>query len=154
MFALLVSVVALSAGFIIGTQTNDEPPAFQGGEEVKKSAPQVLYWTAPMDPSFKSDKPGKSLMGMDLVPVYADESGSEGAIKINPSVVNNLGVRTQAARIRPLWRKIEATGYVGFDETHISHINLRTQGWIVKLLVNAEGERVSQGDLLFELYSP
>jgi len=63
-------------------------------------------------------------------------------------------VRTAEATVRPLWRRIEATGYVGLDETRISHINLRTQGWVVRLAVNAEGERVSKGDLLFELYSP
>ena len=91
---------------------------------------------------------------MDLLPVYSGSSGTDAAITISPAVENNLGVRTQPATVRPLWRRIEATGYVGFDETRISHINLRTQGWIVRLLVNAEGERVSRGDLLFELYSP
>ena len=154
LFTLLIVATSLAIGLFIGARINDVSLNSENGADVKESEPQVEYWTAPMDPSFKSDKPGKSPMGMDLVPVYADEGSSEGTIKINPSVVNNLGVRTQAASIRPLWRKIEATGYVGFDETRISHINLRTQGWIVKLLVNAEGERVSKGELLFELYSP
>ncbi|NIP19382.1 MAG: HlyD family efflux transporter periplasmic adaptor subunit, partial [Xanthomonadales bacterium] len=107
-----------------------------------------------MDPNYRRDEPGKSPMGMDLVPVYADEASSGDAVTISPSVENNLGVRVQAATMRPLWRRIEATGYVGFDETRITHINLRTQGWIVNLAVDAEGERVTQGDLLFELYSP
>ena len=31
-----------------------------------------LYWVAPMDPSYRREGPGKSPMGMDLVPVYAD----------------------------------------------------------------------------------
>ena len=34
----------------------------------------ILYWVAPMDPNFRRDKPGKSPMGMDLVPVYADKN--------------------------------------------------------------------------------
>jgi Cu(I)/Ag(I) efflux system membrane fusion protein len=107
-----------------------------------------------MDPNFRSDKPGKSPMGMDLVPVYAESGPAEAGIRIDPAVENNLGVRTDVATIRPMWRKIEATGYVGFDETRIGHIHLRTQGWIVRLAVKAEGERVAAGDLLFELYSP
>jgi Cu(I)/Ag(I) efflux system membrane fusion protein len=73
---------------------------------------------------------------------------------ISAAVENNLGVRTEEARVRPLWRRVEATGYVGFDETRISHINVRTEGWITRLLVNAEGEQVTKNDLLFELYSP
>ena len=33
----------------------------------------ILHWVAPMDPAFTSDEPGKSPMGMDLIPVYEDE---------------------------------------------------------------------------------
>jgi Cu(I)/Ag(I) efflux system membrane fusion protein len=68
--------------------------------------------------------------------------------------VNNLGVRTDQAKIGPLWRKVEATAYVGFDEDLISYISVRTQGWITRLSVNSEGERVKKNALLFELYSP
>ncbi|MCJ7816197.1 MAG: efflux RND transporter periplasmic adaptor subunit, partial [Xanthomonadales bacterium] len=114
----------------------------------------VLYWVAPMDPKFKSDKPGKSPMGMDLVPIYADSATDGEGVTITAAVENNLGVRTEKAKVRPLWRRIEATGYVGFDETRISHISTRVQGWISNLQVNSEGERVTKGDLLFELYSP
>ena len=56
---------------------------------------EILYWVAPMDPNFRRDEPGKSPMGMDLTPVYADEVDSQpGVVKIDPTVVNNLGVRT------------------------------------------------------------
>ena len=107
-----------------------------------------------MDPNFRRDKPGKSPMGMDLVPVYADAAlmamRSPSARRLKTILV----CRTEIAKVRPLWRRIEATGYVGFDETRISHINTRVQGWIVSLKVDAEGERVAKGDLLFELYSP
>jgi Cu(I)/Ag(I) efflux system membrane fusion protein len=121
-----------------------------------QSSPEkkVLYWVAPMDPNFKRDKPGKSPMGMDLVPVYEDQAADGDAVTISPAVENNLGVRTEKAIVRPLWRRIEATGYVGFDETHISHINTRVPGWVISLKVDSEGERVSSGDLLFEFYSP
>jgi Cu(I)/Ag(I) efflux system membrane fusion protein/cobalt-zinc-cadmium efflux system membrane fusion protein len=34
---------------------------------------EIIYWKAPMDPTEIYDEPGKSKMGMDLVPVYADE---------------------------------------------------------------------------------
>ncbi len=145
-------VVAFAAGLVMGPDfainRQDESDSVGPAPEEKK----ILFWVAPMDPNFKRDKPGKSPMGMDLVPVYED-SASDG-VRISPAVENNLGVRTETAGVRPLWRRIEATGYVGFDETRISHINTRVEGWIVKLRVDAEGERVSTGDLLFEFYSP
>jgi Cu(I)/Ag(I) efflux system membrane fusion protein len=149
---IATAILALVAGYYLADQAGPSV-------EVTKTAapsdePEIDYWVAPMDPNYRRDKPGKSPMGMDLVPVYASGSSEGDGISISPTVESSLGVRTEAAAKRPLWRRVEATGYVGFDETKISHINLRTQGWIVRLLVNAEGERVSRGDLLFELYSP
>ena len=51
-------------------KTADEPAG--GGSERK-----IAYWRAPMNPTEIYDKPGKSAMGMDLVPVYEDELGSD-----------------------------------------------------------------------------
>ena len=116
--------------------------------------PEILYWVAPMDPNFRRDEPGKSPMGMDLVPVYAENGSDSDAVHISSAVEQSLGVRTSKAERRSLWRKVEATGYVGFDETRVSQINLRTEGWIERLLVKNEGERVKKGQLLFEFYSP
>lgn len=114
---------------------------------------EVLYWVAPMDPNYHSDEPGKSPMGMDLVPVYADADNEVGIVKINPNMVQNLGVRTAKVERGKLWRLIEAVGYVAFDERKLSHVHLRTDGWIEKLNVKSNGEPVKKGDVLFELYS-
>lgn len=113
---------------------------------------QILYWVAPMDPGYRRDQPGKSPMGMEMVPVYADNAGPE--VTISPAVVNNLGVRTAPVEFGPLWRLINTVGYVDFDESRISHIHMRTEGWIERLLVQSEGERVRRGAPLFDVYSP
>ncbi len=115
---------------------------------------EILYWVAPMDPGYRRDSPGKSPMGMDLVPVYADQAGAPaGVVRIDPAVIQNLGVRTAVVERGPLWRRIDTVGYVAFDERRIGHIHLRTDGWIEKLYVKSNGERVKRGDPLFELYS-
>jgi len=123
-----------------------EEPASSGGEK------KILYWVAPMDPNFKRDEPGKSPMGMDLVPVY--DEGSGASVKISPEIVQNLGVRTAPAEVGKMWKRIDTVGYVDYDENMISHVHLRTDGWIEKLVIKSEGERVKKGELLFELYSP
>ena len=116
---------------------------------------EILYWVAPMDANYRRDKPGKSPMGMDLVPVYADDAGDTGGrIRIAPQMVQNLGVRTAVAERSRLWRSIDTVGYVDYDESRVSHIHLRTDGWIEDLAVQSEGERVKQGERLFSLYSP
>ncbi|VAW79743.1 Cobalt/zinc/cadmium efflux RND transporter, membrane fusion protein, CzcB family [hydrothermal vent metagenome] len=114
---------------------------------------EVMYWVAPMDPNYRRDEPGKSPMGMDLVPVYADSENEGDIVKINPVMVQNLGVRTAVVKRGKLWRLIEAVGYVAFDERKLSHVHLRTKGWIEKLNVKSNGEHVKKGDVLFELYS-
>lgn len=119
---------------------------------------KILYWVAPMDPNYRRDEPGKSPMGMDLVPVYADGEGEDNSdaviVKIKPEVINNLGVRTERVAKSRFSRRIDTVGYVDFDESKISHVHLRAEGWINNLVVSTEGERVKKGDLLFTLYSP
>ncbi|MCY4642301.1 MAG: efflux RND transporter periplasmic adaptor subunit [Gammaproteobacteria bacterium] len=116
---------------------------------------EVLYWVAPMDPNYKRDKPGKSPMGMDLIPVYKDgQQGTGSEVVISPQVVQNLGVRTATVERSKLWRRVSTVGFVDYDESKLSHIHLRTQGWIESLTVQSEGDRVQKGQLLFKLYSP
>ncbi len=116
---------------------------------------EVLYWVAPMDPNFRRDEPGMSPMGMELKPVYADEvDGQPGVVKIDPTIVNNLGVRTVQAERGELSRRIETVGYVGYDEDTVQHVHTRVEGWIERLVTKASGDPVGKGQLLFELYSP
>ena len=117
-----------------------------------------LYWVAPMDANYKRDKPGKSPMGMDLIPYYEEKSTGidegPGTIKISPSVVNNLGVRTAFVEQKSLHSKINTVGYVNYDEDHLIHIHPRVQGWIEKLYVKASGDPIKKGQPLYEIYSP
>lgn len=117
---------------------------------------EILYWKAPMDPNYRSDRPGKSPMGMDLVPVYADEMAGDapGVVAIDPRVVSNLGVRTAFVERSELSRRIETVGYVAYDEETLLQINTRVDGWIEHLAVTASGDPVRRGQALFELYSP
>ncbi|GAA0852125.1 efflux RND transporter periplasmic adaptor subunit [Aliiglaciecola litoralis] len=118
---------------------------------------EPLYWVAPMDPNFKRDKPGKSPMGMDLVPVYAQPDNaiqSPGTVTINPNVENNLGVRTAQVERKALHVPIRTVGYVQYNEDTLVHIHPRVEGWIEILHVKAAGEYVQKGDPLYALYSP
>ena len=121
---------------------------------VAEEEKEVLYWVAPMDANYRRDKPGKSPMGMDLIPFYAGAEDDGSTVSISPTVVQNLGVRTAKAELTRLWRGIDTVGYVDYDESKVSHIHLRTEGWIEKLAVESEGERVKKGDFLFDVYSP
>jgi membrane fusion protein, copper/silver efflux system len=124
----------------------------------EKKEKKIQYWVAPMNPTYRRDEPGKSPMGMDLIPVYegGDEEMGDGEpiVKIRPEVINNLGVRLAKVKRASLWKKISTVGYIDYDETRINHLHTRTEGWIEKLQVRAEGEQVKRAQFLFELYSP
>ena len=100
-------------------------------------------------------------MGMDLVPVYADEiGGSESVtgratVTIEPRRLRQLGVRTTPAAITDAAvRTIRTVGFVRPDEERIVHVHTRASGWIDSVRVRTEGDPVTRGQVLYELYSP
>jgi len=113
---------------------------------------QPLYYRHPHDPNRTSKVPMKDEMGMDYVPVFADATGPE--IRISPAVVNNIGVRTEAAVLGSLPRRADTVGYVGFDERRVQQVRPRAEGWVESLAVRSMGETVKAGQVLFTLYSP
>jgi len=118
-----------------------------------KGERKIKYWRAPMDPTYISDEPGKSPMGMDLVPVYEDEI-AEGAISIDPITVQNMGLRTALVGRGELTKTIRTVGHIDYDEKKLYIVNSKITGWIEKLLVNTTGEVVQEGQPLLEIYSP
>ncbi|MGR5520518.1 efflux RND transporter periplasmic adaptor subunit [Vibrio sp. PNB22_4_2] len=163
MKTLQVATIALIVGGALGFGANHflvgstHDMSAMGGESATSSN-DPLYWVAPMDPNYKRDKPGKSPMGMDLIPVYAEdltgEQNKPGTVTIDPSVENNLGVKTAKVTLEKLSPRIETVGYIAFDGSLLWQTNVRVAGWVEKLYINAVGEKVKKGDVLFTLYSP
>ncbi|WP_346837535.1 efflux RND transporter periplasmic adaptor subunit [Microbulbifer sp. SAOS-129_SWC] len=148
LFIALGIAIGLCAALLL---RGDRDQSASGGQR------KPLYWVAPMDPNYRRDKPGKSPMGMDLVPVYEEGKGAgdaPGTVRISPEVVNNLGVRTAAVELGRFDAEIRTVGYVQYDEKQLVQINPRVEGWIEKLYVNADGDPVSRGMPLYTIYSP
>ena len=163
-FALLV---ALGAGFALGIfdpfnwesslgdfRSNLEPTS---SDAIANTENKILYWVAPMDPSYRRDKSGKSPMGMDLVPVYQgdhDNKASGATVHIDPTVISNIGVRTAKVERARVTSDIHTVGRIVYAEDRIAHIHPRASGWIERLNVRAVGDAVIKGDLLYQIYSP
>jgi len=125
----------------------------EAGKEEKKR--KILYWRAPMDPTEIYDKPGKSKMGMELVPVYeGDEAGGAGSIKIDGSIQQNMNLRIADVERRDLTNVIRAYGKVTYAEDKKYSVNTKISGWVERLYINTTGEKVRKGQPLFEIYSP
>jgi membrane fusion protein, copper/silver efflux system len=116
---------------------------------------KVKYWVAPMDPTYVRDKPGKSPMGMDLVPVYEDtEPTAEGEVRIDPVTIQNIGVKTTKVTKGPLIADIRTVGHVTYNEERVDHIHTKVSGWVEQLFVNTTGQDVHKGEKLLTIYSP
>ena len=122
-----------------------------------KTGKKIKYWAAPMDPTYIRNEPGKSPMGMDLVPVYeeeGDEKESASTIRIDPGTIQNMGVRMGRVERKQLVKYIRAFGNITYDERRIYAVNTKFNGWIEKLYVDFIGETVKKGQPLFDIYSP
>ncbi len=137
----------------------EEAPA---SNTTKTGEKKIKYWVAPMDANYRRDKPGKSPMGMDLIPVYEeggepeDDSGDNSfpRIKVKASTAQKMGIRTMTIQRNTLSRTIHTIGSISYNEDTLHHVHSRTDGWIEKVYVKAEGDKVTRGNKLVEFYSP
>ena len=128
-----------------------EGPAddFRSGER------QILYYRNPMGLPDTSPVPKKDSMGMDYLPVYADDRPDDrGAVVVSPARVQTLGVRTAVVERRAVDATVRASGRVEIDERRQVVVAPRFEGWIERLQVNAVGDVVKKGQPLFIAYSP
>jgi RND family efflux transporter MFP subunit len=121
--------------------------------EMKK---KVAYYRDPHDPSYKAKKPGiNPATGNDLEPVYEDvEALAPNAIHIPTDKQQLIGVRFATAEKSTAVETVRAAGRVAQDETRVTRVHPKIEGWIYKTLVDFTGQVVKQGDPLLTIYSP
>jgi len=113
---------------------------------------RALYWRAPMDPSYVRSGPGKSPMGMALLPVC--DEGSAGVVSVASEIVQSMGVVTAPVERGPLVRTIRTVARVVPNERREVVVTTKVSGWVEKLFVNETGQFVRRGQALFSIYSP
>jgi len=151
------------------------------GKGASASRQEVTGYHCPMHPEFHSDKPGKcEICGMNLVPNEKpaatpaaqkghDHAGMEemtgmpgtgapaeapGTVVVSAEKRQLIGVKLAPVERRALTKAIRTVGRVEYDERRIVHVHTKIDGWIHELYVNATGQPVRKGELLFSIYSP
>jgi Cu(I)/Ag(I) efflux system membrane fusion protein len=115
---------------------------------------KILYYRNPMGLPDTSPVPKKDTMGMDYIPVYEDEQDEPGTVKVSLDKIQRIGVKTEKVETRQIVRTVRAVGKVEHDESLLTIVALRTDGFIEDLFVNKTGQHVHKGDPLFRVYSP
>ncbi len=138
-----------------GGSTSGDPAA---GDPAPGGEREVLFYRNPMDPTVTSPVPMKDSMGMDYVPVYADDKAAAAdagaVVTIDPAVVQNMGVTTEPVARRDVTREIRTVGYLDFDQEKMVSVTTKYQGFVENVFVNYVGQPVRKGEPLFEIYSP
>ncbi|MFZ5606382.1 MAG: efflux RND transporter periplasmic adaptor subunit [Pseudomonadota bacterium] len=116
---------------------------------------KVLYWYDPMVPNQHFDRPGKSpFMDMQLVPRYADEGGDATSVKIDPGVMQNLGLRLARVERGVLATPVEVAGSVQWNDRQVAVVQTRTAGFVERVYARAPGDMVAKGAPLADLLMP
>jgi len=149
----ITALLSAGAGFwVAGLRSNSE-----NSQPTQVSERKPLFYRSPMNPSVTSPTPSKDAMGMDYVPVYADEGASQGpsgTVKIDPVTTQDIGVKTARVKKMSFSSNVQAVGRVTYNEENMTRLHGKTEGWIEQLVVNKTGALVQEGDVLLKIYSP
>ncbi len=151
--AIAVSALALAAGYHWGRQQTSAS-AVEAAPSTNTKGRTVLYYRNPMGQPDTSPVPKKDSMGMDYIPVYADEADDAGVVRVASGRMQTLGVRTEAVQRGHLDGVVQASGRIEADESRNHVVNAKFDGWIEHLRVDTTGQTVQRGQVLFEVYSP
>jgi Cu(I)/Ag(I) efflux system membrane fusion protein len=152
------ALIAGGTGYYLGS--SGDGGTVGGGTTATEGGREVLYYYDPMFPNQKFDQPGKSpFMDMELVPKYADEGGAGGAggepgVTIDPSAMQNLGLRIATARSGTLLTRVDVTGTIDFNQRDVAIVQSRASGFVQRTYRRAPGDVVRAGAPIVDLLIP
>ena len=125
-------------------------------------APQAAgatVWTCSMHPQVRLPNPGKCpICSMPLVPAAMPKTGGvpggEPMLELSAHARAMASVETVAIERRKLSLETRAVGKVQYNESALSTITARVDGYIERLFIDFTGVEVKAGDHLVEIYSP
>jgi len=151
---LAAVLLAGGGGYWLGQRGGDTTPTTATSADGRK----ILYYYDPMFPNQKFDKPGKSpFMDMQLEPKYADEAGGSGAapgVSIDPSAMQNLGIRVVEAKMGSLAATLNVTGSVDFNQRDVAIVQARSGGFVSRVYARAPGDVIRAGAPIADLQLP
>lgn len=80
--------------------------------------------------------------------------GITGRVQFSPERIQLAGIKTAPIGYRPLAKQTTTVGFVTFDESRLSRVVTRVEGYVEKLYVDKTFMTVREGQPLAEIYSP
>lgn len=159
--AVIMLVMGISGGWLAKDYLHPattHPQQDRGHITHSEKNKEPLFYRSPMNPSVTSPVPAKDPMGMDYVPVYADDNSEAGqpagTVRIDPITQQNIGVRTTIVKKDILSHIVRTVGRVDYDEERIVRLHPKVEGWIETMRIDKTGEKVKKNQELLSIYSP
>jgi len=152
---LALAGVSLALGGAGGYWVAQQRPAPMPEQAATPDERKALYWYDPMYPQHKFDKPGKSpFMDMQLVPQYADAGGDTATLRIDPSLMQNLGARLATVTRGQLASQVRVVGMLSLNARDIAVVQARTGGFVERVYARAPGDLLPANAPLVDLLVP
>ena len=157
---LVLLAVGLGVGYLVfrPAPTPIDPAL---SHQAQETASTSGYYTCPMHPSVRSDRPGACPMcGMALVRRDSGATSTDttvhmlGAVTLSPSQQVLANVTLLNVRRTGLVRTLRTVGTLQDAEPTLGHVTLRYPGRIERLHVGFTGARVARGEAIADVYSP
>jgi len=159
---LIIAAGAAAIGYYAGRQPHQDasrttPPvrAESGIDHLDEARSAKTLWVCPMHSHILQDHAGSCpICGMDLVESGGTQAHDSEGVHVDTASLQRMGVRLASVERQNLSRELQTYGNVAIDEASIHNVSPKIEGWIRKLHVNAVGQPVRAGQILYEIYSP
>ncbi len=129
-------------------------PVYADGAPAPADTRKIIGYRDSQDPTYHSDKPGLNpATGNDLEPVFAG-AATPDFLQVTPDKQQLIGIRYGQVEWTSSSQEIHLNGRVVPDETLLTRIQARTDGWITSVAADFTGKLVTPGQPLLSLYSP
>ncbi len=154
--AVALTIGGFAGGYQFAQQKTDGAAAVATVNPEKQPKKKLLYYRNPMGLPDTSPTPKKDQMGMDYIPVYEGEEdgGGDSGLKISAEKIQKMGVKVEPAKLQVLDKSVRASGRIEVDESRLTTVTAKFEGYIERLYVNTTNQPVGRGQPLFEVYSP
>ena len=146
---LLIAVGGGLVGYLLAGRGESPSAQAQG-----QSGGRVLYYYDPMVPQEHYDQPGLSSMGMQTIPKYADEGGEAAGVRVDPSAIQSLGIRTATAQVGAVGSSLDVAGTIDFNQRHVAIVQARSAGFVQRTYNRAPGDLLRPGAPIADLLVP
>lgn len=149
---MVAILIAGGGGYWLGQRGGKASASASGKADGRK----ILYYYDPMVPLEHYDNPDSlSSMGMQTVAKYAEEGGGGASgVKVDPSAMQNLGIRVVAAQMGSLGGTLNVTGSIDFNQRDVAIIQARSGGFVSRVYGRAPGDVVQAGAPIADVQLP